>query len=400
MADPTPWLRGKLGDFFTISREKGEEDLPMLSVTMRNGLVRRDSIDRKMDSELEDGDHLRVRPGDIAYNMMRMWQGASGLATGDGIVSPAYVVVRPKKTVDPLFASYWFKSERMIYLFWAYSYGLTNDRLRLYGKDFTQIPVELPSLPEQQWIAEIISDFDRAIDITDALVGLKQSGKRALMQQVFAATADLAASVPSGWTRMRCDKLAKIVGGSTPDTAKPEHWGGDIPWCTPTDITGLSSRYITSTARSLTQSGVSACSTTILPAGSIVLCSRASVGESAINTVPMCTNQGFQSLVPNEPGDLLFLYYMLRACQRRLIRFSAGSTFLEFPGHELAKMQVAVPGPNMREKIGRVFATLDDEIDLLRAQATALRDQRRGAMKKLLAGDVTEQCQIIEEAAT
>ena len=399
MADPDAMMRGTLGDFFSISREKGSEGLPTLSVTMYDGLVRRDSIDRKTDSELEDGAHLRVRPGDIAYNMMRMWQGASGLATEDGIVSPAYVVVRPKKTIDPLFASYWFKSERMIYLFWAYSYGLTNDRLRLYAKDFTQIPVELPALPEQRWIAEVLADFDRAIESTEALVAAKKRRKRALIDQVFAPSIDLDTPIPPGWTRVRCDKLANVVGGSTPDTTKSAYWGGSIPWCTPTDLTDLPSRYISTTARTLTQAGVSACSTSILPARSIVLCSRASVGESAINTVPMCTNQGFQSLVPKQEGDLYYLYYLMQGCKRRLVRFSAGSTFLEFPGRELAQMPIVVPSSAEREKVGRMFAALDDEIDLISARAIALREQRRGLMQRLLSGDSKHYYRIMEEVA-
>ena len=90
-----------------------------------------------------------MRKGDLAYNMMRMWQGASGLAGQDGMVSPAYVVVTPSDTVDPTFASYWFKSARMIHLFWAYSYGIAGDRLRLYYKDFARIPVTLPPKSDQ-----------------------------------------------------------------------------------------------------------------------------------------------------------------------------------------------------------------------------------------------------------
>lgn len=399
MAEPDAMMRGTLGDFFSISREKGIEGLPMLSVTMYDGLVRRDSIDRKTDSELGDGEHLRVRPGDIAYNMMRMWQGASGLATEDGIVSPAYVVVCPKKMINSLFASYWFKSERMIYLFWAYSYGLTNDRLRLYPKDFTEIPVELLPVREQRRIAEVLADFDNAIEATDALVAAKQRQMRRLINQIFAPSIDLSLPIPLGWSRVRCDELARVVGGSTPDTTKSVYWGGDIPWCTPTDLTNLPSRYISKTARNLTQAGVSACSTSILPAKSIVLCSRASVGESAINTVPMCTNQGFQSLVPKQKSDLYYLFYLMRGCQRRLVRFSAGSTFLEFPGRELAHMPIVVPSSAEREKVGRMFAALDDEIDLMSAQILALGDQRRGLMQKLLSGDFKHHRLIMEDAA-
>ncbi len=87
----------KLGDFFTIRRERGTPGLPMLSVTMNNGVVTRESLNRKMETNLSDEEHLLVRKDDIVYNMMRMWQGASGLADRDGLISPAYVVLAPKK---------------------------------------------------------------------------------------------------------------------------------------------------------------------------------------------------------------------------------------------------------------------------------------------------------------
>ncbi|NRC54249.1 hypothetical protein [Neoaquamicrobium sediminum] len=139
-----------LGDFFRVRKEKGEAGLPTLSVTMNDGLVDRADLDRKMETNLAPEEHLRVREGDIAYNMMRMWQGAFGRAEKDGIVSPAYVVVEPRENMDSRFAAHWFKSARMIYLFWAYSYGLTQDRLRLYADDFCHIPAGPPSLPEQK----------------------------------------------------------------------------------------------------------------------------------------------------------------------------------------------------------------------------------------------------------
>lgn len=176
----------KLGDFFTSRRERGMPGLPMLSVTMNNGVVTRESLDRKMETNLSDEEHLLVRKDDIVYNMMRMWQGASGLADRDGLLSPAYVVLAPKKGVDPLYASYLFKSSRLIYLLWAYSYGLTSDRLRLYFNDFKRIPVNIPSLPEQRKIGKILSTWDKAIEITEKLIDNSKAQKTALMQQLLA----------------------------------------------------------------------------------------------------------------------------------------------------------------------------------------------------------------------
>ena len=88
-----------LGDLFTSRREKGVQVLPTLSVTLNDGLVNREDLDRKQGTELTPEEHLLVKPGDIAYNMMRMWQGAFGLADRAGLVSPAYVVLKPKKGI-------------------------------------------------------------------------------------------------------------------------------------------------------------------------------------------------------------------------------------------------------------------------------------------------------------
>lgn len=91
-----PWKPGHAGDAFNNSRAKGEAGLPIYSVTMDRGLVRRDSLDRHMAADAADGQNLRAQRGDIVYNMMRMWQGAVGLAQEESMVSPAYVVLSPK----------------------------------------------------------------------------------------------------------------------------------------------------------------------------------------------------------------------------------------------------------------------------------------------------------------
>lgn len=174
-----------LGGLFKSSRKKGEEGLPLLSVTLNNGLIVRDQLDRRTETNLEASEHLLVQSGDIAYNMMRVWQGALGRASVNGLVSPAYVVLRPTAKIDSLYAEYLFKTPRMIYLFWAYSYGLTKDRLRLYFNDFSRIPVTIPNLKEQRKIAQILSTWDKAITTTEQLFVNSQQQKKALMQQLL-----------------------------------------------------------------------------------------------------------------------------------------------------------------------------------------------------------------------
>src|SRR3569833_610521 len=136
--------KGKLGDYFTSRQEPGIVGLPVMSVTMNDSLVCRDDLERRMETTLRPDQHLLVRKGDIAYNMMRMWQGACGLAESDGIVSPAYVVLTPKPGIDSRFAYHWFKSARMIHLCGAGARGRAGGRRRRGGDGGTEGPAEPP----------------------------------------------------------------------------------------------------------------------------------------------------------------------------------------------------------------------------------------------------------------
>lgn len=175
--------KAHLGDFFTNRQEPGHVDVPVMSVTMNDGLVRRDELERRTESTLRPDQHLLVKKGDIAYNMMRMWQGACGLAEADCMVSPAYVVLAPKPGIDSRFAYHWFKSSRMIHLFWAYSHGLTEDRLRLYFDAFSEIPTSPPPLEQQRRIVAVLDAWDRAIEQTEWLITAKRRRYRGLLMR-------------------------------------------------------------------------------------------------------------------------------------------------------------------------------------------------------------------------
>lgn len=113
------------------------------------------------------------------------------------------------------------------------------------------------------------------------------------------------------WLKKSISELADIQSGGTPSTSNEEFWNGDIRWCTPSDITKNNNIYLQDTERRITEKGVENSSAILLPIGTILLCTRATIGEMAIANIPMCTNQGFKNLIPHKGVDSLFLYYIL-----------------------------------------------------------------------------------------
>lgn len=183
---PKEWEVDVIGTLFSRRIERGMIGLPVMSITMSEGLVPRDSVDRRMESNLTAEEHLLVRRGDIAYNMMRMWQGVLGRADYDCLVSPAYVVMTPTKRIGSTFAKYLLSTQTSIAWFKRRSFGVVDDRLRLYAHDLIRIPLAVPqSLKEQCVISERLQSIDESINREEwALTKLRQQ-KQGLMHDLL-----------------------------------------------------------------------------------------------------------------------------------------------------------------------------------------------------------------------
>jgi type I restriction enzyme S subunit len=180
-----PWKEMKLGELFNERKETNHIDLPLLSITASAGIVFRDTLERKDSSNADKSKYLRICPGDIGYNTMRMWQGVSALSAYEGIVSPAYTICTPGPHIDAVFASYLFKFPSLVHLFWRYSQGLVNDTLNLKFDSFSLIKVEIPSLEEQAKIGHVFSCVDAELRKHELRVEQLQQQKKGLMQQLL-----------------------------------------------------------------------------------------------------------------------------------------------------------------------------------------------------------------------
>jgi len=154
---PAHWDVRRNGRLFAQRNETGYGSLPILEVSLKTGVRVRDMEDLKRKQVMSDREkYKRTVKGDVAYNMMRMWQGAVGVAPEDGLVSPAYVVARPYPEVEPRYVSYLFRTDAYKNEVDGFSRGIVKDRNRLYWEDFKQMPSCMPPLQEQKAIADYL----------------------------------------------------------------------------------------------------------------------------------------------------------------------------------------------------------------------------------------------------
>lgn len=179
------WKQIRTKSLFKERKETKRDDLPLLSITNGEGVIPREDTNRKDISNEDKSKYLRICPGDIGYNTMRMWQGVSALSSLEGIVSPAYTICIPGENLYPSFVAYLFKMPFMIHRFYRYSQGLTSDTWNLKYPHFGEVKMPIPSLEEQKTIAETLSTAQHEIDLLKQLAEKYKTQKRGLMQKML-----------------------------------------------------------------------------------------------------------------------------------------------------------------------------------------------------------------------
>jgi type I restriction enzyme S subunit len=164
-------------------------------------------------------------------------------------------------------------------------------------------------------------------------------------------------------------ECCEIVSGATPRTDRPEYWGGDIRWATPRDLSDLQTPVLYETAQRITRDGYHSCSTLLLPMGAVLFTSRAPVGLVAIAGAPMCTNQGFKTLVPGPDVDSGYLYWWLRRFAPAIESRGNGTTFTEVSKAVVSRFEIVLP-PLSEQR--RIASTLDMVGSILRKRQESL----------------------------
>lgn len=184
----------------------------------------------------------------------------------------------------------------------------------------------------------------------------------------------------NGWEEKKLEEIGNFIGGGTPNTAIQEYWDGGIPWYTPTEI---KNGDLKSSNRTITEKGLKNSSAKLLPQGTILITTRATIGDVAISKKECTTNQGFQSLVVNDSESNLFWFYWIIRHKEELIKRASGSTFKEISKNEIINITSYSPKKQEQQKIAACLSSLDELIEATAQKVKALKEHKKGLMQRL-----------------
>jgi len=190
------------------------------------------------------------------------------------------------------------------------------------------------------------------------------------------------------WTDTTIGSIATVVGGGTPDTTQKDNWDGNILWYTPSEIG--KEKYLSDSERRITNIGLKSSGAKLLPKGTILLTSRATIGECSIAAYECSTNQGFQSLIANQGVNNEFLFYLVASKRRELLKRACGSTFLEISANEVRKIKVKSPSIDEQNKIASLLALIDERIATQSRIIDKLQSLMSGICERLSYSDMGE----------
>jgi type I restriction enzyme, S subunit len=195
--------------------------------------------------------------------------------------------------------------------------------------------------------------------------------------------------IPAGWTVKTIADLATVQGGSTPSTKEPHYWeGGSHRWATPRDLASLSTPVLLDTERRITDEGLAQIPSGLLPAGTVLLSSRAPIGYLAISEVPVAINQGFIAMQSKNEVSNLFLLWWTQSAHDAIMGRANGSTFLEISKSNFRPISLVAPPHSLMHAFDLATRPLYNRIVLNERESQSLAETRDMLLPKLISGQL------------
>jgi type I restriction enzyme S subunit len=261
--------------------------------------------------------------------------------------------------------------------------------------EFYSETIVVPPITEQKKIAFILENLDRQIEVNNRINKNLEDVVQTLFTHQFVNFGPYddfedspIGEVPKCFDILDMGDICSTRGGGTPSTENDEYWEGDNLWLTPKDVTSLNTKMVFDTTRKITDKGLNNSSTKIMPKKSVLLTSRATVGEVVVNREPMGTNQGFICIQPNERVETYYLSCLLKNKRPEIESRASGSTYDEISQTSFNEIKLAVPPKEDIERFENRVEDLYEEIYTRELQNRKLESLRDTLLPKLMSGEI------------
>ena len=247
---------------------------------------------------------------------------------------------------------------------------------------FDTIEILLPSLKEQKRIASILSSLDDKIDLLHQENKTLEAMAETLFRKWFIEDAK------EEWKEGTLDDILSVKGGTTPSTKEAKFWDGDIAWTSPKDITTLNGIYLFDTERKITQEGLKQISSGLLPAGTLLMSSRAPVGVLAYAEVPLAINQGYIAIIDDKGYVKEFIYLWLKVNMDMVHSYANGSTFMEISKSAFKSLSLLIPPKHVVTEFCKSIKPIFEKIKINELQIRTINKTRDRILPKLMSNEI------------
>ena len=369
-----PWKVFKAEELFQNITDKNHPDETVLTIIQGKGTLPREQAGRNIhydDASLSN--YKKVEQGDFIIHL-RSFEGGLEMANEAGIVSPAYTILRCKRPHSSLFYDAYFHTDEFINHNLSKSVEGIRDGRQISYEAFKWLGIPYCEPTEQEKISNLFAALNERIAKQRDLVESLKKYKRGVNNQILS-------QIDNSYN-CRLGSVCEIVGGGTPDTLHTEYWGNTVEWFTPSEIG--KTKYVNNSVRKLSDIGLDNSSAKLLPIGTVLLTTRATLGEMSIAKQECSTNQGFQSLIPHtDRVSSEYLYYMQIIIKPWCEKYASGNTFREISKSALSDCIIPIPDRARQEQIVKLLSSIDMLIGAAESISMSLSKIRHGLMQQL-----------------
>lgn len=406
---PSHWEVKHLRNFLTIFSEKGYGDKQLLSVTREKGVILRDKDNKEENHNFVPDDlsgYKHLCAGDFVINKMKSWQGSYGVSEYEGIVSPAYFTCK-LRGVDPKFFSRAIRSKAYIGFFMQYSKGIRVDQWDLDPNSMKDIPFVLPTLPEQQAIANYLdtatAKIDEAIAQQQKMIDLLNERKQIIINNAVTkglnpdasmkdSGVDWIGEIPEHWEVMKTSHIFHHIGsGTTPKSGREDYYSEDgIPFLQTGD---LNDGFINETSKHITEKALRDTNLKLYPKGSLVVAMYgATIGKLGILNIDTTVNQACCVLPTSDRVGNKFAMYVLSTAKADLLLKSRGGGQPNISQDTIRNEKIVVPPLAEQNEIVQYIehscTPIDGAISNATNQISLLQERKQIIINDVVTGKV------------